>query len=163
MYQQYPPPSGQTLGQYPPQPQQPYPPANIYSASPQYQPAPPQYAAAAPQYQQPVMYQPAPQPIVVLVQPGAPVMYGSIPQAITCPSCHQGTSTYCRRSLSAMGWVWVVILIFIFAGTFIPLCFLPFIIPSCYDVRHYCQNCGTFLGEYRATYGYGYRRRRGFF
>ena len=135
MYQHYYVPPGQPLVQY--APHQPYPPAYPVSG---YQ------AVAAPGYQ-PVVYA-QPQSILV-IQPNVPVIPGSYPQSITCPRCHHVANSRFRRSFSLSGWIWVVILVFVFGMTMIPLCCVPFFMPSCYEGRHYCGNCGTLVGGYR--------------
>lgn len=140
-------------GQYPPanQPQQ-YPPAVQYpqpvivsnAYSPQY-PPPPQYQ---PVYQP--VYQPPPQSVLVVMQ-NAPMQgnFGFSSQPTTCSYCHQNISTHTRRTLSATGWMSVIVLFFVFMLFLVPLCCIPCFIPGCYDVKHYCTNCGNFLGMRR--------------
>lgn len=75
--------------------------------------------------------------------------FGFSSQPSTCSYCHQSISTHTRRSLSATGWMSVIVLFFVFLVFLVPLCCIPCFIPSCYDVKHYCTNCGNYLGMHR--------------
>ena len=128
-----------------------YPPANMapsqYSNPPpmQYQPQPPGG------YQYPYQAVPAP---TAYVQPGYVVIndggfyFGS--QSATCPTCMAVVQTRTQRSPSAAAWISFILLLLLFAFIWLlPLCCIPFCIPSCYNVKHYCPRCGTLLGERR--------------
>lgn len=127
--------------------------------------APAQYPGAPPMqspYQQPYPYpyqpspSPVPSPYVVQNQPSTYVLldgtvFGYSSQSCTCPTCREVVRTRTSRAPSAAAWVSFVILLVLFAFFWLlPLCCLPFCIPSCYNVKHYCPQCGAFLGERRS-------------
>lgn len=119
-------------------------------------PLPPQYSEVEP-YQaavQPIIVianyppQPASQHMVIHISPAPlPSDLGSTSKPIVCPYCHQHVSTRTRRTLSDRGWGWFCILLVLSVTSGVPLCCIPFCMPNCYDVSHYCSNCGTFVGS----------------
>lgn len=142
-----------------------YPPANMQGAQAvQYPPAdiaPSQYPNPPPMQYQPQQpgnyqypYQPAPSPDpAAYVQPGYMVIgqgFAFTTQAAACPTCRETVQTRTQRSPSAAAWISFCLLLLLFAFIWLlPLCCVPFCIPSCYNVKHYCPRCGTLLGERR--------------
>ena len=156
-YSPPPPPQDQPAGQYAPY-QNPYPPPSPSPVNyPQPNVGPSNYGQQYPQgNMQPAMYQPPPQAIVVIredqVQPGYAVLQGDFNpgfsrQSATCPACRQMMITRVSRSPSAVAWISCMCLSLLLFIIIIPLCCIPFCIPSCYNVKHYCSLCDTFLGE----------------
>jgi len=108
----------------------------------QYQPQPPGG------YQYP--YQPAPAPAsTVYIQPTIVMNSGfsSSSQSATCPNCMAIVQTRTTRLPSAAAWISCILLLFLVAAIMVPLCWIPFCIPSCYTVKHYCPRCGRLLGR----------------
>ena len=110
-------------------------------------PPPMQYQPQQPNYNYP--YQPAPAP-AVYIQPTYVVNEGfsSASQAATCPNCMAIVQTRTTRLPSTAAWISCILLLFLVAAAGVPLCWLPFCIPSCYTVKHYCPRCGKLLGRF---------------
>lgn len=134
-----------------------YPPASIGPS--QYPPNPPpmQYPPQQPgNYQYPYQPMPSPAPAYNQAQPQVYVVqndgqFDFSSQTTLCPTCREMVPTRTQRSPSAAAWISFCLLLILFAFFWLlPLCCIPFCIPSCYNVKHYCPRCGTLLGERRA-------------
>ena len=137
-----------------------YPPANIAPGQYPPNPSPMQYPPQQPgNYQYP--YQPQPNPVQaaynqpqVYIQPGYIIQsdgqFAFSSQASLCPTCREVVQTRTQRSPSAAAWISFVLLLLVFVFFWLlPLCCIPFCIPSCYNVKHFCPRCGGLLGERR--------------
>ena len=108
--------------------------------------APPNYGShyGAPQATaaQPILV--SPQPMVMAVRP---MMLPSQPCSLVCPNCRQQiiTRTVQRDGLLVWGSCAVLALL----GCIFGCCLIPFCVPECKDVEHYCSNCNVLLGERR--------------
>lgn len=89
-----------------------------------------------------------PQPPPISLHPGHRLLLGPSPQSLTCPFCSAQTLTKTSKQISLIAWVFVLVLCCVCLGTLLPLCCIPCCIPSCYDTRHFCGNCGAFVGMY---------------
>lgn len=129
-----------------------YPPASAPAT--QYPPAVQHSAGAYPSPYPPASYPPPQKPSPVVQGSNYIVMHEGLlqftPQVMLCSSCHQTDLTMIERTFSLAGWLTCSLLFLTFLVLwFLPLCCLPCCIPSCYNVKHYCSNCGNFLGERR--------------
>jgi hypothetical protein len=136
---QLPPPPGYGYGAPPPG-QGMYPPPGYGYG---YPPPPPPAAA---QQQQTTT-------VVVSSQPTVVAMYhtSSSPVTGTCPSCQtvMTSQTSCSPGSKVLIWFIVLLIMFFFGCSFgLPLCWLPWVIPSCYNQEHRCSHCGATLGTY---------------
>ncbi len=62
--------------------------------------------------------------------------------AFTCPYCRSTAPPIISKNLSGGGWALFAILI-LFC---LPLCWLPFVIEGCKELRRNCASCGVRLG-----------------
>jgi len=69
--------------------------------------------------------------------------YGLRPVNITCPHCYRQTRTRTEEVIGTGTLIAVFVLLFFFW----PLFWLPFVIPDCKQVDHYCAYCGAKVGE----------------
>ena len=150
------PPPGYTPGQMPPGQMQPGYGMQPGPYPPSYQQYPPQYYGGPMPMQMPAINinntqeQKVEQKTHVHVhveakaQASAPLIFGVAVMTLICPFCGNNVSTNVRRVFA--GWNWVVILFFVSLFTMVPLCWIPFLLPCYYDVKHYCTNCSTYLG-----------------
>lgn len=67
---------------------------------------------------------------------------GSRPVSVTCPSCQHTGLTKTNEQCGACTWISAILLLFFC----FPLFWVPFVCPSCYDVEHFCRNCGKRVG-----------------
>eukprot|EP00800_Vazella_pourtalesii_P022834 TRINITY_DN904_c0_g1_i8.p1 TRINITY_DN904_c0_g1~~TRINITY_DN904_c0_g1_i8.p1 ORF type:complete len:164 (+),score=35.94 TRINITY_DN904_c0_g1_i8:36-527(+) len=156
-----PPPYQPEKTDYPPAPQQGYPPAQQgYPAPPPgYPPAPQQGYPPAQQGYPPPQPQGAPvvtQPLVtnVIVTPS----FGNTPQKVCCPNCKTEQVTVVRRKIGTMNWLvcGVIALVLCILGPellipfcLIPLAFIALCIPGLKDAEHVCPNCDYVNGTHK--------------
>jgi lipopolysaccharide-induced tumor necrosis factor-alpha factor len=111
------------------------------------------HAAAPPTssapFSQSLPVKPTPEPPASPVKPttaAAPVIIenhyhtlhlGRKPSPITCPFCKNSIVTIVRNRPDGISWI-LCIVVFLF---FWPLCWLPFVIPSCQSADHACPSC----------------------
>ncbi|CAD7013473.1 lipopolysaccharide-induced tumor necrosis factor-alpha factor homolog [Ceratitis capitata] len=82
---------------------------------------------------------------VVVITPGAPVLYGPVPVDIQCPYCHNYTRTRLRfRPTSRTHLIALLLCLF---QLYCCVC-LPYCIGSCMNTAHYCGMCDRYLGTY---------------
>ncbi|GAX19700.1 hypothetical protein FisN_19Hu286 [Fistulifera solaris] len=67
---------------------------------------------------------------------------GYQPRSITCPNCQQKTRTEVSLETDSKTMIAFVALLILFW----PLCWLPFVSPSCKAATHVCPLCHTQLG-----------------
>lgn len=115
---------------------------------PQQDPAPPGYLESSNIPPPPYNSQPSPMTLGQMrdIQIVMSVELGPHPLPMQCPHCrvHIVSSTQTRAGLLA----WLVCGILALIGCW-PCCILPFCVPKCQDVHHFCPNCNAFLGTYR--------------
>jgi lipopolysaccharide-induced tumor necrosis factor-alpha factor len=75
----------------------------------------------------------------------APSRLGRDPHRIDCPSCQQSVMTKVRHRVDAVTWITFLVVLLLFW----PLCWLPFVIPSCQSSDHECPNCGALISTTR--------------
>jgi hypothetical protein len=95
--------------------------------------------------------------VVVTAQPTVVAMYNmsSSPVTGTCPACSKVmmSETKCSPGSKVVGWFVVLLLLWCFGCTFgIPLCWIPWVITSCYNQEHRCSHCGANLGTYSPSF-----------
>lgn len=99
----------------------------------------PVYMSVQPHYQQ-QNYQPAPQPhLQVLGQTSSVTAH--------CLTCDKKVKTKTNCQCSQKVWTWSILLCIccLFAG--IPCCCIPCMIPGCYEYKHTCEICGSYIGN----------------
>ena len=79
--------------------------------------------------------------VVLLTQTTA---FGADPAIVTCPSCHQNVRTKIKKTAKAEAWVWSSMLCILGCQL---CCWIPFVIDSCYEVKHTCPNCRTTIAS----------------
>jgi lipopolysaccharide-induced tumor necrosis factor-alpha factor len=91
----------------------------------------------------------APHPIPPKTHPQQPprpvVVYGHLGRYecnIQCPFCAEMIVTETRTRCDVVTWLFFVLLLFFFW----PLCWLPFCMPTCQGVHHYCPRCHRQVG-----------------
>ncbi|XP_075972726.1 lipopolysaccharide-induced tumor necrosis factor-alpha factor homolog [Anticarsia gemmatalis] len=118
-----------------------------------YPTSPPSYDAIYTQDQsQPVQTQPqvavhVPQPQMVH---GSVVIVGSnkvdiAPCVIVCQSCNYTVSTRTEMRPTFRTHAWAVCL---FVCGLWPCCFVPYCMPTCNNIDHYCPKCNAYIGSY---------------
>ncbi|KAF2903846.1 hypothetical protein ILUMI_02330 [Ignelater luminosus] len=119
--------------------------------------APPPNQAAPPQvYPQlpsgtDVYVAPAQQGTTVVVTSPPPFHhFGPVPQAMTCPHCHNNITTKIQAVAGMKTHLFALALCIFLC---IPCCLIPYCIDSCKTRNHYCSSCGTYLGTYNDTTG----------
>ncbi|XP_067931623.1 lipopolysaccharide-induced tumor necrosis factor-alpha factor homolog [Watersipora subatra] len=116
---------------YPPQAQpQPYPPAGH---------AYPQQAYPG----QPVIVTQAPAAGTVYVQQAVQTL-GEHPTTMVCPHCQAQMVTRLDYEVGLLTWLIVGVLFIVLLW---PCCLIPFCVPACKDVIHYCSNCNRQVGR----------------
>ncbi|TMW45638.1 hypothetical protein DOY81_009284 [Sarcophaga bullata] len=79
-------------------------------------------------------------PQAIVVQPP---QFGSRSHFAYCPSCNASQMTRCEYESSMMTHIVAAILCFTTC-----CCCLPYCIDNCKSARHYCPNCGSYLGAH---------------
>nr|CAH7737018.1 unnamed protein product [Callosobruchus chinensis] len=69
---------------------------------------------------------------------------GPEPAVVTCPFCNRRVVTRTENEPDMKTHLMAVLLFFV--GFICCLCFLPYCMSSCKPVRHYCPQCGAYLG-----------------
>jgi lipopolysaccharide-induced tumor necrosis factor-alpha factor len=106
---------------------------------------PPSYSQAQPMYAQPA------QPVVVSGMPSqtyvvaGPAFMPRTPTMCVCPNCHAQIQTEVRVNPGICAWASCIGLCLL--GCWLGCCLIPFAIPECQDVEHYCPNCHVLLGR----------------
>ena len=130
-----------------------YQPPSQYGAGP----PPPDYGSAGAQqqqhqqqqqaqYAQPVQYATAAQPVQTsYVVAQAPMLLPRGPVMTVCPNCKASIQTEVRVNAGLCAWALCAGLCFV--GCWLGCCLIPFAIPECQDVEHYCPNCHVLLGR----------------
>ena len=144
MYNQPPPYSQPPVYQQPPTYQQP----PAYTQPPAY----PQLPANPQPYQQPQVYQPQTYAQPPIIQENSNEARDSekkekknppltfLPIEWTCPNCDKKMTTKTTSGLKSSGYCWACILF--------PccLCCIPFFLTRCFESKHFCTNCMSYLG-----------------
>lgn len=71
---------------------------------------------------------------------------GSQASSVTCPYCQHTGLTRTGQQCGECTWISAIILV-LFC---LPLAWIPFVCPSCYDTEHFCRNCGRVVGRSKA-------------
>lgn len=74
------------------------------------------------------------------------IRLGRDPCRVNCPSCQSDVFTHVRSHADAVTWIAFVLLLICFW----PLCWLPFVVPSCQSVDHVCPSCRRIISTTRA-------------
>ncbi|XP_036218804.2 lipopolysaccharide-induced tumor necrosis factor-alpha factor homolog [Bactrocera oleae] len=82
---------------------------------------------------------------VVVITPGAPILYGPVPVDIQCPYCHNYTRT--RLLFKPTSRTHLIALLLCLFQLYCFIC-LPYCIGSCMNTAHYCGMCDRYLGTY---------------
>ncbi|XP_065370308.1 lipopolysaccharide-induced tumor necrosis factor-alpha factor homolog [Calliphora vicina] len=90
------------------------------------------------QQQQPQIYTIRQPTTTINIQPP---QFGTRSQLANCPMCSATQMTRCEYKSSMMTHIIATIL-----GITTCCCCLPYCFDSCKSARHYCQNCGSYLG-----------------
>ncbi|KAB0795884.1 hypothetical protein PPYR_09945 [Photinus pyralis] len=134
-------------------PPNPGPPHGFAGPPPGFAGPPPGFPGHAPN---PQVY-PGP-PAASVVVTNVPVMmqtFGPYPQPMTCPSCHQQTTTRVLSEPSTKTHLLALLLCFVGC---VPCCLLPYCLDTCQNQNHYCSNCSAYLGVYNDAAVYQQRR-----
>ncbi|KAB0795881.1 hypothetical protein PPYR_09942 [Photinus pyralis] len=91
------------------------------------------------------IYAPSGASIVVTNTPVVQVAFGPQPQPVTCPYCHQQTTSKIITEASSRTHIIAVVLCLIGC---IPCCLIPYCMDSCQNRNHYCSSCSAYLGMY---------------
>ncbi|XP_069066631.1 cell death-inducing p53-target protein 1 homolog isoform X2 [Pleurodeles waltl] len=70
---------------------------------------------------------------------------GDTPMRTTCPACQQQIMTNISHVPGGMAWIICAVLAVL---GFWLCCFIPFLVPSCQDVNHYCPYCRHLVAKY---------------
>lgn len=73
--------------------------------------------------------------------PMAPLRLGRYPTRVDCFYCNKNDLTIVRSHPGWFTWLMFFVLLLLFW----PLCWLPFVIPSCQSADHVCRHCGRLL------------------
>ncbi|KAI8128774.1 hypothetical protein FF38_13020 [Lucilia cuprina] len=88
-----------------------------------------------------------PQQVYTIRQPEAitvqPTQFGTRSHLAYCPSCHATQMTRCEYQSGMMTHIIATILCFTTC-----CCCLPYFFNNCKSARHYCSNCGSYLGAH---------------
>ena len=112
-----------------------------------------------PVYMQPMYIQPQPQMYSAPSGMGQPQMYtNAYNTQLLCRGQTKGVQIYCqtwgRNTKTKTSWecgqkIWTyscLLWVFVLLGC-PPCCCLPWLIPSCYEYRHSCSECGSYVGN----------------
>jgi len=118
------------------------------------QPQPYPYPAQPPAYTNAPPLPPgyAPQQYYLPGQPGVTIInglqLGRSPVTCTCPSCHQVITTQTELQVGVLIWM-IFLMIILFGGWILCLCFIPFCMEDLKEVKHSCPNCKHLIGVYK--------------
>ena len=73
---------------------------------------------------------------------------GRHPVTCTCPSCHQVITTQTELQVGVLIWM-IFLMIILFGGWILCLCFIPFCMEDLKEVKHSCPNCKHLIGVYK--------------
>ncbi len=76
---------------------------------------------------------------------------GDTPAKIKCPHCQFEGMTTTSRSIGLGAWL-AVLFLFVLGWFFILpwlICWIPLVIPACWDVTHSCSNCKRTVGTHK--------------
>jgi len=68
------------------------------------------------------------------------------PISVKCPHCNVNGQTRVKCQTSTKVWICCLLWTLPIIIGCIPCCCLPFLIPSWYEYKHYCQSCGKYVG-----------------
>lgn len=71
-------------------------------------------------------------------------VFGPNPMVVTCPSCHQQTTSKIEYVPGSRTHLWAVILCLLCW----PLMCIPYCTDSCMNANHHCSKCGSYLGTF---------------
>lgn len=76
----------------------------------------------------------------------APLRLSRDPTRLSCPLCKVNIITSVKLRVDDMTWILFIVLLLLFW----PLCWLPFVMPSCQSADHVCPSCRRVITTTRA-------------